>query len=74
MWNVVEEAGDVLFAAVNLVRAYGIAPEDALRAANDKFERRYRAMEDLADGSFAGLDIEAQEKLWQAVKSTEGKP
>ncbi len=70
----VEEAGDVLFAAVNLVRAYGIAPEDALRAANDKFERRYRAMEDLADGSFAGLDIEAQEKLWQAVKSTEGKP
>ncbi len=67
----VEEAGDVLFAAVNLVRAYGIAPEDALRAANDKFERRYRAMESLADGRFAELDIDAQEALWQAVKSTE---
>ena len=32
-----EEAGDLLFAAVNLVRAHGIAAEDALRAANAKF-------------------------------------
>src|SRR5690606_23796035 len=66
-----EEAGDFLFAAVNLVRAYGVAPEDALRAANDKFERRYRAMERLAAGSFATLDLEAQEALWQEVKRTE---
>lgn len=66
-----EEAGDLLFAAVNLVRAYGIAPEDALRAANAKFERRYRAMETQAGGSIAGLDLAAQEELWQAVKRTE---
>lgn len=68
-----EEAGDLLFAAVNLVRAYGIAPEDALRDANDKFERRYRGMEALADGpaKFASLDLNAQEALWQAVKRTE---
>ncbi|RJY08456.1 nucleoside triphosphate pyrophosphohydrolase [Aurantiacibacter aquimixticola] len=66
-----EEAGDLLFAAVNLVRAYGIAPEDALRAANAKFERRYRAMEDLAGGGFAELDLEAQEALWQGVKASE---
>ena len=65
-----EEAGDLLFAAVNLVRAYGIAPEDALRAANDKFERRYRAMEALAD-DFATLDLDAQEALWQEVKRSE---
>ncbi len=66
-----EEAGDLLFAAVNLVRAWGIAPEDALRAANDKFERRYRAMEALADGGMARLDLEAQEALWQTVKRSE---
>ncbi|ANU07961.1 nucleoside triphosphate pyrophosphohydrolase [Paraurantiacibacter namhicola] len=62
-----EEAGDLLFAAVNLVRAYGIAPEAALRRANDKFEARYRAMEAKAE-DFASLDIDAQESLWQAVK------
>lgn len=66
-----EEAGDLLFAAANLLRAYGIAPEDALRAANDKFERRYRAMETLAGGKFATLDLERQEALWQQVKRGE---
>ena len=69
-----DEAGDLLFAAVNLVRAYGIAPEDALRGANAKFERRYRGMEVLAaaDGhDFAALTLDEQEALWQAVKATE---
>lgn len=66
-----EEAGDFLFAAVNLVRAWGIAPEDALRAANDKFERRFRGMEHLAGGSLSGLDLAAQEELWQQVKRGE---
>ena len=66
-----EEAGDLLFAAVNVVRSHGVAPEDALRAANEKFARRYRAMEALAqaDGqSFASLTLAAQEALWQRVK------
>ena len=58
-------------AAVNLVRAHGIAPEEALRAANAKFERRYRAMEALAGGEFATLSLEQQEMLWQAVKHSE---
>jgi len=66
-----EEAGDLLFAAVNLVRAHGIAPEDALRAANAKFERRYRGMERLAEGNLASLDLDAQEALWQQVKKSE---
>ena len=64
----IEEAGDFLFAAANLVRAYGVAPEDALRAANAKFERRFRGMEALAGGSIEGRDLAAQEELWQAVK------
>lgn len=67
----VEEAGDLLFAAVNVVRAYGVAPEDALRAANAKFERRFRAMEEMAGSDFAGRALEEQEALWQAVKAAE---
>jgi ATP diphosphatase len=67
----IEEAGDFLFAAVNLVRAYGVAPEDALRQANAKFERRFRAMETLVGGSIADSDLAAQEALWQAVKRIE---
>jgi ATP diphosphatase len=68
-----EEAGDLLFAAVNLVRAYGIAPEAALRAANLKFERRFRAMEALAGdkAAFAALSLDEQEALWQQVKAGE---
>ncbi len=68
-----EEAGDFLFAAANLVRAYGIAPEEALRAANAKFERRFRGMEALAEGRFADLSLDEQEELWQAVKRGEAK-
>ena len=66
-----EEAGDLLFAVVNYVRAHGIAAEDALRAANAKFERRFRAMEALAGSDFPALSLEAQEKLWQRVKNSE---
>ena len=66
------EAGDLLFAAVNLVRAYGIKSEDALRAANAKFERRFRAMEAIAEDRFSELSLKEQEELWQQVKREEG--
>ena len=69
-----EEAGDFLFAAVNLVRAYGIPAEEALRAANIKFERRFAGMEALAaerQQDFAALSLDEQEALWQAVKTSE---
>jgi ATP diphosphatase len=69
-----EEAGDLLFAAVNLIRAHGLAAEDALRAANAKFERRFRAMEALASQRglvFAALDLDQQEALWSEVKRSE---
>lgn len=66
-----EEAGDLLFAVVNFVRAHGISAEDALRAANAKFERRFRAMEALAGPAFPTLSLEAQEDLWKEVKKAE---
>ena len=66
-----EEAGDFLFAAVNFVRAHGISAEDALRAANSKFERRFKGMEELSGGKFPSLTLDQQEALWQAVKKAE---
>jgi ATP diphosphatase len=69
--NRFEEAGDFLFAAVNFVRAHGISAEDALRAANAKFERRFRAMEALGGADFPHLSLDQQEALWQTVKRAE---
>jgi nucleoside triphosphate diphosphatase len=70
----IEEAGDLLFAVVNFVRAHGISAEDALRAANAKFERRFRGMEAMSgsDGmDFAKLTLDVQEEYWQRVKASE---
>lgn len=72
--HLVEEVGDLLFATANLARKLEVDAETALRAANTKFERRFRAMESLArerGEAFADLDIAAQEDLWQAVKRAE---
>lgn len=69
-----EEAGDLLFATVNFVRAHGVNAEDALRAANAKFERRFCAMEALTakDGrDFTALSLDEQEAAWQQVKAAE---
>ncbi|MBX7502752.1 nucleoside triphosphate pyrophosphohydrolase [Qipengyuania sp. YG27] len=65
------EAGDVLFVVVNIVRRYGVDPEQALRASNSKFEKRFRKMEQLSqiDGEeFAVLDLDTQEGYWQRAK------
>jgi nucleoside triphosphate diphosphatase len=61
--------GDLLFAAVNVSRHLGIDAEAALKAANIKFEKRFRGMEALAGDSFASLSLNAKEELWQKVKS-----
>jgi len=69
-----DEVGDLLFVAANLARRLDIDPEQALRKANAKFERRFRAMEAAAtaDGvAFASLALDTQETYWQRVKAKE---
>lgn len=69
-----DEIGDVLFVAVNLARHAEVDPGAALRRANAKFERRFRAMESLAAArglAFDALDLSAQELLWREVKRAE---
>jgi tetrapyrrole methylase family protein / MazG family protein len=71
-----EEMGDLLFAAVNLARFLHVDPEIALRKANAKFSRRFRAMEAMARESgreFKDLPREEMEALWDATKNTERK-
>jgi ATP diphosphatase len=70
--HVAEEIGDLLFAAANLARHHRVDPEAALRAANLKFERRFRAMEAMAGPvPFPDLSLAEQEALWQVVKQDE---
>jgi ATP diphosphatase len=72
--EIFEEIGDLLFAAANLARKLDVDAEAALRAANAKFERRFRAMEELARARgeiFSSLSLAAQEALWLDVKRAE---
>ena len=66
-----EEIGDLLFAVVNYARHLGVDAEDALRAANDKFSRRFQAVEELAGAEIAELPLDTLEAHWQAVKASE---
>src|SRR6185436_1340149 len=67
-----EEMGDLLFSIANLSRKLGIDPESALRKANEKFTKRFTALEDNlhAQGrSVHGATLEEMEREWTAVKS-----
>ncbi|MGH9199839.1 MAG: nucleoside triphosphate pyrophosphohydrolase [Vicinamibacterales bacterium] len=68
-----EELGDLLFALANLARKMGVEPEAALRTANDKFQRRFEAMERsiTAKGQqLKALNLEELEIQWQQAKAT----
>jgi tetrapyrrole methylase family protein/MazG family protein len=72
-----EEYGDLLFVLVNVARWHGIEAEAALRAANDKFRRRFRSVERQAAGqgvALKDLDFAGLDALWDAAKQEERAP
>lgn len=69
-----EEIGDLLFVAANVARHGKVDVGAALRRANLKFERRFRAMEALAAaecGGLSGLSLDEQDAYWERVKRGE---
>jgi tetrapyrrole methylase family protein/MazG family protein len=69
-----EEYGDLLFVLVNVARWQGIEAEAALRAANDKFRRRFASVERQAAErgvALRDLDFAALDALWDAAKIEE---
>jgi MazG family protein len=69
-----DEAGDLLFAVVNLVRHAGAEPESALRRANRKFTRRFQQLEQLcheAGTSVSETDLDTLDGYWDQVKMRE---
>jgi len=69
------EVGDLLFAVVNLARHLDVEAEEALSGANNKFERRFRAIESelaAAGRDINDLSLDALEERWQAAKTRVG--
>lgn len=69
-----EEMGDLLFSISHLSRRLGIEPEAALRKANDKFTRRFTAMETRIEARgdrMSDMSLEALEAEWQMSKAEE---
>ncbi|WP_428483541.1 nucleoside triphosphate pyrophosphohydrolase [Rhodopila sp.] len=69
-----DEVGDMLFVLANLARKLKLDPEACLRHANDKFSRRFTAMEQILEAqgqALAELSLGQMEAGWQQVKATE---
>ncbi len=72
--RVEEEVGDLLFAVANLSRFLHFDPESCLRRANQKFQRRFRAMEQeiLKRGKqLKECSLEEMEGVWEEIKAHE---
>jgi ATP diphosphatase len=67
--RMLDELGDLLFAVVNLARHLNIEPEAALREANAKFERRFRAIEKTP--GFSDMSLDEMEALWAEAKNAQ---
>ena len=69
--NVAEEVGDALFALVNVARKLGVDPEEALRATNAKFCRRFAHIESSLreqGRDLASSNLEEMDRLWNEAK------
>lgn len=74
MTAVTEELGDLLFSVINLARYRDIDPELLLNDANNKFEQRFNAMEEILCGlniPIAKATTEQMETAWEQAKATE---
>ena len=72
--EVAEEFGDLMFVVANLARHLNLDPEETLRAANAKFQKRFEAVEDALktlDKTPAQSDLAEMDTLWDAVKADE---
>ena len=70
-----EEMGDLLFAMANLARKLGIDAESALRKANEKFTKRFMALEEEFEGRgqvLQDVSLEEMERVWAEVKGRSG--
>lgn len=69
--KIAEELGDLMFALVNVNRHLKLDPEMTLRAANQKFEKRFKLVEQLAvqqDKTLMNMTLTEMEKLWEQAK------
>lgn len=64
-----EEVGDALFMAAKIAQMSGVDPEDALHRACDKFDRRFRTVEETADKPLADCSQVELLALWNDAKS-----
>ena len=67
--EIANELGDVMFVLVNYARMNGLDAEDVMRAANTKFERRFRYVEKNID-NMKKASLSEMETQWQAAKKS----
>jgi MazG family protein len=72
--NIHEEIGDLMFCVVNFGRMLGVDCETSLRDVNNKFERRFKGIEQALKAKNIALEdatLEQMEAIWQDIKKTE---
>ncbi len=72
--QIFDEAGDLLFAVVNVLRILRVDPEEALNTASEKFIRRFEKMDEIARDNnliLEEMSLEEMDQLWNEAKEIE---